>query len=128
MELSEFIKTYRKQHKLSMQQLADKCGITKGYVSMIEGRKNPSNNYKEVIPSLATMKKLAEGMNLELDDLLNIIDDKVSLNYSDIKVDQTKLILEKLYKETGVDSFTDSELEQIKNYAKFLVSQRKEGK
>lgn len=73
MNLSTIIKNYRLANNLTMQEFADACGLSKGYISMLENGRHPRNN-KEVIPSLDTYRKLSEAMNVLLDDLLHSLD------------------------------------------------------
>ena len=45
MELSVFIRQYRKSNGLTMQKFADRAGLTKGFISQIENdfRNNKGN-------------------------------------------------------------------------------------
>lgn len=36
MKLSEIIKKYRKEHDLSQRQMGARCGLSTGYISLIE--------------------------------------------------------------------------------------------
>lgn len=36
MKLGEILRTYRKEHGLSMQDIADATGLSRGYISIIE--------------------------------------------------------------------------------------------
>ena len=40
MTLSEFIKQYREEHKMSMDDFAKVCDLSKPYISMLEKNKN----------------------------------------------------------------------------------------
>ena len=73
MQLSKLIKTYRKSNELTMEEFAKKAKTTKQYISMLEKNKN-SRSGRPIAPSLKMYKKIANAMNLELDDLLKIID------------------------------------------------------
>lgn len=75
MKLGDIILNYRREHALSQRQFAAKCkGLTNGYISMIENGLNPNNN-KPIVPSLAKLKILANGMSISLDELLALMDD-----------------------------------------------------
>lgn len=52
MKLSEYIKTYRKNNKITMQEFADRAGLSKGYISQIENEYSFSKNGKQMIPSI----------------------------------------------------------------------------
>jgi transcriptional regulator with XRE-family HTH domain len=86
MNLSQFIKTYRKSNNMTMQELAEKAGLSKGYISMLEN----DNNYraeKKTIPSIEVLKKLSKAMNISFDEIMCAVDDEVSLTGEDIVVD-----------------------------------------
>lgn len=42
MKLGEWIKQYRAERKLSMQDFADMCGFSKAYIGQLEKGINPS--------------------------------------------------------------------------------------
>lgn len=120
MTISEYIRNYRVSNKLTMQQLADRCGISKGYISMLEGKRNPSNNYKEITPSLATIRKLAVGMGVDVDELLSVVDDEITI----AEKDQIETPYDRLKRELGIINFTDDEKKEIINYIKYIISLR----
>lgn len=73
MSLGDLIYTYRKNHGMSMQEFADKSGLSKGYISMIEKGKHPQSN-RSLVPSIETMDKLANAMHMSIDELLANVD------------------------------------------------------
>ena len=73
MKLSDVIKNFRKANGMSMDELADSSGLSKGYISMLENDVNPRQK-KPIQPTLVTLKKLATGMNIELDQLIEQLD------------------------------------------------------
>ena len=74
MLLREIISEYRKSHNLSQRAFAAKCNVTNGYMSMIEKGENPSTG-KPLIPSFAKLKQLANGMDMTVNQLIQIADD-----------------------------------------------------
>lgn len=46
MSLSEFLRNYRAEHELSMDDLAKRCGLSKPYISMLE--KNRNSKYDDI--------------------------------------------------------------------------------
>lgn len=74
MKLGDLIIQYRASHGLSQRQFASICGLSNGYISMLERGKNPSTN-KPVTPTIPQLKKLATGMSISLMDLLDQVDD-----------------------------------------------------
>lgn len=74
MTLSEYIKNYRLENKISQRQLAADCSLSTGYISLIEKEYNPQTG-KKMIPTLEVLNKLAKGMKIPLDELLSSCDD-----------------------------------------------------
>lgn len=74
MTLGEFVTNYRKEHGLSQRQFATKCGVSNGYVSMIEKNLNPKTQLP-LIPSIPALTKIASGMGLTLNDLFRLVDE-----------------------------------------------------
>lgn len=74
MTLSDLIQEYRRAHSLSQRQFASACGLSNGYISMLEKNENPKTG-QPVTPSLPALKKISDGMGLSLHDLLSNIDD-----------------------------------------------------
>lgn len=73
MKLEELIRQFREREHLTMQEFADRCGLSKGFVSMLEKGQHPQSK-RRLIPSLATLKKISVGMGLSLDELLLMLD------------------------------------------------------
>lgn len=69
MYIGELIKKYREQNNLSMQEFANRSGLSKAYIGMLEKVINPSTG-KPISPSLPKMQAIARAMNMSLDDLL----------------------------------------------------------
>lgn len=74
MTLSEMLKEYRANHGMSQRQLAIACGLSNGYISMLEKGMNP-NTKQPVTPTIPVLKKLATGMGLSMADLFSMADD-----------------------------------------------------
>lgn len=74
MNLSEIIKKYRSENHLSMDELAKRCDLSKGYISMLENQSKPSGRTKNIVPSIQAIRKLSKGMNMEFDYLLASIE------------------------------------------------------
>lgn len=73
MNLGDFIKNYRNEHDLSQRQFASMCGVSNGYISMIEDGKNPRTK-EPIVPNISTLKKIAEAMGMPLHSLLTSVD------------------------------------------------------
>ena len=74
MTLKDLIIEYRNDHGLSQRQFATACGLSNGYISMLEKEMNP-NTKLPVTPTLPNLKQLASGMGMSLTDLLVKVDD-----------------------------------------------------
>lgn len=74
MKLSELIIRYRQEHHLSQRQFALQCGVSNGYISMLEKEVNPKTG-QPIIPSMQHYAKIARGMHITINDLFSLIDD-----------------------------------------------------
>lgn len=108
MDLSTIIKEYRISHKLTMQEFADSCGLSKGYISMLENGRHPRNN-KEVVPSLETYTKLSAAMHITLDELLTKLN--IDYGYHDNEKNVFNFIFSEDNQNETID--VDVELEQL---------------
>jgi repressor LexA len=82
MTLGDIIKQYREDNKMSMEDFSKKSTLSKGYISMLENNINPRNN-KPIAPTLPSIKKIALGMNTDLDSLLKILDSEQEISLED---------------------------------------------
>lgn len=74
MKLGELIKCYRDEHDLSQRQFANQCGLSNGYISILEKGVNP-NTGKPVTPTIPQLKKLADGMGITMSAMLEQVED-----------------------------------------------------
>lgn len=74
MKLSEFVKSYRAEHNLSQRQFAINCDLSNGYIWMIENNRNPKTG-EPIVPSMTALQKLANGMQMSLNELFSLVDD-----------------------------------------------------
>lgn len=80
MHLGEIIKEYRSKNNLSMGDFAEKSGISKAYISILEKNRDPRNG-KKVTPSIPIIKKAALGMNVTFDELFNSLDNDTVVSF-----------------------------------------------
>lgn len=94
MTLGEWLKKYRAEHNMSMQDMADRCGFSKAYVSLLEKGINPTTK-KPFSPTIQTFEKIARATGLDIDSLIKILDGeqpvtinarKTTLNYEETKL------------------------------------------
>lgn len=83
MKLGEIIKKFRDEHKLSMDKFAEQSGLTKGYISMLEKNEHPKSK-KPIIPTEDTLIKVAKGMGVDIEVVLNNLDEnqEIQINTS----------------------------------------------
>lgn len=74
MTLGEIIKIYRDEKDLSQRQFAEACGLSNGYISMLEKNLNPKTGLP-MVPSLTAIKKIAALMGVTANDILDQMDD-----------------------------------------------------
>ena len=74
MKLGDLIREYRLEHDCSQRQLAIACGLSNGYISILEKGINP-NTGRPVTPTIPQLKKLSSGMGMTLMELLDKVDD-----------------------------------------------------
>ena len=120
MKLSEFITNYRAKNGLSQRQFAQRCGISHVTISYIEKNLNPHTG-NPIVPTLPMLNKIAAGMNLTIDDLLDRVEDfRVSMADNEdllLTPDQKLLSLYNDLNEEGQEKLLD--------YADDLVSSGK---
>lgn len=76
MTIGEYLKKYRAEHGLSQRQFAALCGVSNGYISMLETGINTSTG-QPIIPTLQTMRKISGAMGLTIHQVLSEVDDVV---------------------------------------------------
>lgn len=81
MKIGDLIKEYRQLNTLTMQDFADKSGLSKSYISMLEKGKHPQNN-REIVPSIETVKNIAVAMGISVDDILDVVDNNQLIDIS----------------------------------------------
>ena len=93
MTLGDILKKYREENHISMDEFSRRSTLSKGYISMLENNINPRSS-KPIAPTLPTIKKIANGMNTEIDIILKLLNDGQELlaeniitmsEYEDIK-------------------------------------------
>lgn len=79
MKLGEYIKNYRESHGLGQREFAQMCGISAGYVSMLENNKHPKSG-KPLSPRIEIYQQIAAATGIGLDELIAIIDDNITIS------------------------------------------------
>lgn len=82
MTLGDIIKKYRLERNLTMDSFAEKAGLSKGYISMLEKNENPRTK-KPIIPTLDTYNSIAKALNIPLNKLICMVDPASEISLTD---------------------------------------------
>lgn len=74
MDLKDILIKYREENRVSQRELARRCGLSNAQISILEYGKNKQTGRKPT-PDIITLKKLADGMGMQLQSLLDMIGD-----------------------------------------------------
>lgn len=78
--IGELVKEYRHKQNLSMQAFGKMCDLSRAYISILEKGINPKTG-RTFTPTIDTLEKIAQAMNITKIELLEIIDvDELDLN------------------------------------------------
>lgn len=116
MTLGEIINKYRTEHALSMDKFAQKAGISKAYVSMLEKNENPRNG-NPITPSLETYINVSNAMGISLNDLLEKCDanQDVMINHKEQKLSpNARFLLDK------IPNMTEKQLKQMRALSEII--------
>lgn len=114
MTLGKIISNYRSEHKMSMDEFAQRSGISKGYISMLEKNKNPNSN-KPITPTLEMIRKVALGMDVDFDTVFSKLDKNTVINMSDIETEISSFDKQLLSDFHSLDSCGQSTVRYILN-------------
>lgn len=114
MKLGELLKSYRTEHKLSMDAFCELSDLTKGYISMLEKNEHPKSK-KPIVPSYDTIEKIAKGMQISTDDLINMLDDE-----QEIQINATPAVLSKSQIQSIYDELEPNGQRKVITYAEKL--------
>lgn len=119
MKLGELLKSYRTEHKLSMDAFCELSDLTKGYISMLEKNEHPKSK-KPIVPSYDTIEKIAKGMQISADDLINMLDDE-----QEIQINATPAVLSKSQIQSIYDQLESPRQGKVLTYAKKQLNEQK---
>ncbi|HFO0069360.1 TPA: helix-turn-helix domain-containing protein [Streptococcus pneumoniae] len=119
MKLGELLKSYRTEHKLSMDAFCELSDLTKGYISMLEKNEHPKSK-KPIVPSYDTIEKIAKGMQISTEDLIDMLDDD-----KEIQINATPALLSKSPIQTIYDELEPPRQGKVLNYAKRQLKEQR---
>lgn len=73
MKLSAIVADYRNRMHISQREFARRCDLSNSYISFLEKETNPKTG-KPMVPTLIQYKKLANGMNMSVQQLFEMLD------------------------------------------------------
>ena len=117
MTLGNYIKNYRKTHRLSQRAFAHLCDVSPAYIGFMELGKNPNTN-KPFVPSYDILYKLASTMGMTLEELVQKVDDIPSET-----TPSSSVMLKKQFLEI-TQELTEDELSELCAYGEFILKQR----
>lgn len=80
MEFAQQLKIQRKKKNLSALALANECGLSRSYITLIENGKR--------LPSTKVLPKIAQALNLKINVVLNwYLEDKRRIMQESMKLD-----------------------------------------
>lgn len=82
MTLGEIIKEYRILHGLSQDAVAERAGLSKAYISILERNKNPKTG-EPPIASLKTINAIAQAINSDFDTIFSKLDPNLKISISE---------------------------------------------
>lgn len=77
MYVGKLIQAYRRETNLSMDEFARLTGLSKPYISMLEKNRN-SRTGKPIVPSVATLQKVAQALHISFEQLMHKLDERKS--------------------------------------------------
>lgn len=125
MKLGEIIRKHREENNMTMDSFAQKAGLTKGYISMLEKGKHPKTQ-KPIDPSLSTIKQISEVLGIELNDLLQMLDDEQPINLKDNLSSQDKYEIKTIAAHHDDYDFTEEELAEIEQFKEFIRMRKRQ--
>ena len=82
MTLGDIIKQYRHEKNLSMDAFAERSGISKSYISMLEKNENPRTK-RPVKPTTKTLELVSSAMGITVSELFDKINERTTTKLSD---------------------------------------------
>ena len=128
MKLGELLKSYRTEHKLSMDAFCELSDLTKGYISMLEKNEHPKSK-KPIVPSYDTIEKIAKGMQISTEDLIDMLDDDQEIQINATPDLLSKSPIQSIYdqleppRQDKVLTFAERQLDEQKNEDKTKINE-----
>lgn len=79
MTLGDIIKEYRTSHGLSQDAIAERSGLSKAYISILERNRNPKTG-EPPVASLKTINSIAVAINSDFDSIFSKLDPNLKVS------------------------------------------------
>ena len=90
MTLGDIIREYLQTNK--MTDFSRESGLSRAYAYMLMRNKN--NDGAPIVPSIETIKKVAKGVHIPFDDVIDMLDDNTEVAIRPKEIDPDKILLE----------------------------------
>lgn len=118
MKIGDVIKEFRTTRKITQQEMADMCGVSKSYISLLESGKSSRSSDTPINPSIEVVNRMAQVMGTSVDELIDSVDGDQGISLipsppitdSDIKF--------ALF--DGDSGVTDEQYEEVKRFARYI--------
>ena len=121
MTLGDIVHAYRKAHKMTMQEFADRALLSKGYISILEKGVNPRNG-QPITPSIETFVHLARVMGMTTSELQAKLADETPV---DVPYDPVSALLDahdiRTVARNHVKGATPEQVEKMRNKLKKMM-------
>lgn len=124
MKLSDLIIEYRQRMNISQREFSRRCDLSNSYISFLEKGINPKTG-RPIIPTIEQYKKLAEGMDISVNRLFELLDDDAPVDlrfpsssdeYPEPKNNDVRLLIR------GLNRLSPAQVEQAKNMMRIMFS------
>lgn len=78
MTIGDIIKSYRAEHHISQDIIANRAGVSKAYISILERNVNPKTGQPPVA-SLKTINSIAKAIGSDFDSIFDQLDDDIKI-------------------------------------------------
>ena len=128
MNIKDYVYNYRKEHGLSMEAFGKKCGLSRAYISILEKGINPTTG-KAFIPTIDTLKRIADSTGADLDSLLKMLDDDQVVVVNRVpSLELTEKEIEHIKKYRQLDAGGQDRIDRQIDFELFQLAQSAEAK
>ena len=126
--IKDYVYNYRKEHGLSMEAFGKKCGLSRAYISILEKGINPTTG-KAFIPTIDTLKRIADSTGADLDSLLKMLDDDQVVVVNRVpSLELTEKEIEHIKKYRQLDAGGQDRIDRQIDFELFQLAQSAEAK